>query len=149
MHQVLSSFPPSLVSRLHCIQSHHLLHNNPFLNKEKIIENNENPRVEGGYWKRQENSFLLGLCDSGENKSAMTMLGDTKVSPLNTGDLDGKRSELVTRSRAHILNLRADIIGCFQEMLLGDALAAEYLLMHLLSTVYEYIYEIYLYKIIM
>lgn len=32
--------------------------------------------------------------------------------------------------------LRKEIIDTLQELLLGDALAAEYLLMHLLSTVY-------------
>jgi len=31
--QVLSSFPPSLVPRLNCIKSYHLIHNNPLLNR--------------------------------------------------------------------------------------------------------------------
>ena len=34
---VLSSFPPSLVPRLHCIKFYHLKQNNPFLNKNRQL----------------------------------------------------------------------------------------------------------------
>ncbi len=102
--QVLSSFPPSLVPRLHSIFSHRLMHNNPFLNKEKMVCGGEKE----AYWQRQKSVLLAEV--SGGNETRM-------------------------RSGNEIINLRQEITACFQEMLLGDALAAEYLLMHLLSTV--------------
>lgn len=44
-------------------------------------------------------------------------------------------SALIENSRIYFLKLRQELVNCFQEILLGDGLAAEYLLMHLLSTV--------------
>lgn len=40
--QVLSSFPPSLVPRLNCIKSFHLIHNNPLLSR---FESNTTSRL--------------------------------------------------------------------------------------------------------
>lgn len=97
--QVLSSFPPSLVPRLHCIRAKHLKHNNSLLYKQ----NSGIDTKDAAYWSRQHAQFLASLSE------------------------DGKELQLLT--------LRNEILACFQEMLLGDALAAEYLLMHLLSRV--------------
>lgn len=124
--QPLSSYPPSLVPRLHCVKSYHLIHNNPFLHTEKHLELCDNKTDQDGqageksYWSKQLNLFLAGL--SGQSL-------ESKVSP--TVD-----AALIEHSKVHVLNLRQEILSCFQEMLLGDALAAEYLLMHLLSTVF-------------
>lgn len=105
--QVLSSFPPSLVPRLHCLRSMHLLHNNPILNKQPIQHKKEiNTEEKSAYWIDRKSKFLESL----------------------KGD--------ATTSEAGLLKLRGEILSCFQEMLLGDSLAAEYLLMHLLSTVF-------------
>jgi len=106
--QVLSSFPPSLVPRLHCIFSHSLMHNNPFLAKEKTVCGGSKTDIaKEAFWQSQKELFLSGTSESNE-----------------------------------IINLRQEILACFQEMLLGDALAAEYLLMHLLSTVYDTFFQI-------
>jgi len=80
------------------------MHNNPFLNKEKMVCGGEKE----AYWQRQKSVLLAEV--SGGNETRM-------------------------RTGNEIINLRQEITACFQEMLLGDALAAEYLLMHLLSTV--------------
>jgi len=118
--QVLSSYPPSLVPRLHCIKSQHLIHNNPFLYKEKS-ENESQKSEEVPYWSKQYKMFLSSLIE-GQSFG-------TKTSPTTD-------AVLFENAKSKVLNLRQEIVNCFQEMLLGDALAAEYLLMHLLSTIF-------------
>ena len=105
--QVLSSFPPSLVPRLHCLRSVHLVHNNPILNKQPMEPRTEKSKVDKpDYWSKNNAKFLESL-----------------------------KTEQIGAD-AVLLKLRAEILSCFQEILLGDSLAAEYLLMHLLSTVF-------------
>ena len=129
---VLSSFPPSLVPRLHCIKSHHLMHNNPYLNKENLADWHNNDKEVSltdeervrNYWRKQHTQFLATLL----NDSNEANIPSHKLSP----NLD---SLLYENAKSHLHKLRQALIDCFQEMLLGDALAAEYLLMHLLSSV--------------
>lgn len=104
--QVLSSFPPSLVPRLHCIRAKQLKHDNSLLYKQS----NEIDTKDTAYWSRQHEQFLASLSEDEATANS------NKELPL--------------------LALRKEILSCFQEMLLGDALAAEYLLMHLLSRVF-------------
>lgn len=125
--QVLSSFPPSLVPRLHCLKSYRLMHNNPYMNKELLNVNIQakkiDQNIQNEYWNRQHKMFLTNFLNNSES------LENSKVSP-------GIDSTLIENSRMHVMSLRKEIVSCFQEMLLGDSLAAEYLLMHLLSTVF-------------
>jgi hypothetical protein len=147
--KTFSSFPPSLVPRLHCIKSHHLFHNNPFLNRERLtdwhgdsdsfdekkVTKEEKERADSDlteqkaliYWKQQYYMFLNNLLnESNQNEIKMSAL---KLSPSIDVSL------LYDNSKIYLHKLRQEIVDCFQEMLLGDALAAEYLLMHLLSSV--------------
>ena len=108
--QVLSSFPPSLVPRLHCIRAAHLKHSNALLCREPNGELDAND----SYWSAEYRKFLAGLLEQ-------------EASLESAASLEASKQQL--------LSLRKEILSCFQEMLLGDALAAEYLLMHLLSRV--------------
>ena len=77
------------------------------------------------YWKIQMRMFLSDIMTNEEKKEQ-----SNKICPLPINDL-----ALFENSRTHLLNIRQELISCFQEILLGDVLAAEYLLMHLLSSV--------------
>lgn len=111
---VLSSFPPSLVPRLHCIRAKQLKHNNSLMYKQ----GNEIDTKDPAYWSRQHKQFLSTLF---ENEASLK---------------SGNEAAFMEASKLLLLTLRKEILACFQEMLLGDALAAEYLLMHLLSRVF-------------
>jgi hypothetical protein len=73
------------------------------------------------YWNKQYENFLLSLnkheCIAYELLSA------------------AEKEAFLDSSHQNLIKLRQELIGFFQELLLGDALAAEYLLMHLISNV--------------
>lgn len=118
----LSSYPPSLVPRLNCIKSFRLVHNNPLLSNKLTYENDEKEEAKQNttYWNQQYRSFLADL------------INDNHMNQLSQEQLD---VNLIENSKIYLLKLRQELINCLQEILLGDSLAAEYLLMHLLSTV--------------
>ena len=70
------------------------------------------------------NAFMASLMPNNELNSVDAV----KLSPK----ID---SSLMENSQIYLLKLRQELIYCLQEILLGDTLAAEYLLMHLLSSV--------------
>ena len=109
---ILSNFPPSLVPRLHCLKAYRLPHDNPLLGKNTLVNEKESTK----YWKDQYENFLLNL---------------NKESNLNP-TIDAVFME---KSYINLSSLRKELVDFFQELLLGDALAAEYLLMHLISSV--------------
>lgn len=120
---ILSEFPPSLVPRIHCIYSFNLLSNNPLLRRDTKIEKEEEMQADktdknDEYWSMEYTQFLRDLL---------------KESNTNWETIDD--SILFDQSQIYLNKLRNEIILMFQELLLGDALAAEYLLMHLLSSV--------------
>jgi len=119
----LSSYPPSLVPRLNCIKSFRLVHNNPLLSNKLTYENDEKEEAKQNttYWNQQYRSFLADL------------INDNHMNQLSQEQLD---VNLIENSKIYLLKLRQELINCLQEILLGDSLAAEYLLMHLLSTVF-------------
>lgn len=126
-NKILSAFPPSLVPRLHCIKSFNLCHNNPLIElpirdqelNEDTNENKDKMKDEmQTYWKNELIKFV----------------GD--ISMLDLGSLNLNIDQAITESKTiYLNNLRKEIINLFQEILLGDALAAEYLLMYLISSV--------------
>jgi hypothetical protein len=69
--------------------------------------------------------YLTDIMNEQEKKEQ-----SNKICPSSINDL-----ALFENSRTHLLKIRQELINCFQDMLLGDVLAAEYLLMHLLSSV--------------
>ncbi len=117
---VLSAFPPSLVPRLHCLKAFFLNHDNPLVAKDLRWENveekakNEQQDSNNAYWNQQCEQFFRDLC------------GANKIDEQN----------LHANAQIEIMKLRREIINIFTELLLGDALAAEYLLMHLMSHVF-------------
>jgi hypothetical protein len=118
---ILSSFPPSLVPRLHCLRAYRLSHDNPLLsnNKESCVNLDEEKAYEkdkAKYWQEQREIFLGGLCVS--NKKATEVIDAEQAMSFQ------------------LASLRKEIVGFFQELLLGDSLAAEYLLMNLISNVF-------------
>lgn len=133
--QILSAFPPSLVPRLHCIRAVPLIHNNPLLEQQKEMASlergqtseedylkkvqEEQFKLNGVYWEKELEKFLKQIVD------------DSTHSKWSTTD-----PSFQSTAQMHLFKLRKEIIGIFQELLLGDSLAAEYLLMHLLSSVF-------------
>jgi len=104
--------PASLVPRLHCIKAYQLKHNNPLLDLPFIkTDNNSN-----SYYGTQLESLIKDLNESDMNESERRP---------QSGDL------------CSFINLRNDMVKFLQEyFLFGDELAAEYLLMNLISTVF-------------
>lgn len=120
---ILSEFPPSLVPRIHCITSFNILSNNPLLGRDAKMEKKDQMQIDqqekkDDYWTLEYSQFLRSLL---------------KESNANLENIDD--SLLFDQSQIYLNKLRNEIILMFQELLLGDALAAEYLLMHLLSSV--------------
>ena len=120
---ILSEYPPSLVPRIHCITSFNLLSNNPLIRRDSKLEYNEEMQIDQGekscdYWTLEYKQFLRNLL---------------KESNKNIDNIDD--SILFDQSQIYLNKLRNEIILMFQELLLGDSLAAEYLLMYLLSSV--------------
>ncbi|CAF0825447.1 unnamed protein product [Brachionus calyciflorus] len=122
---ILSEYPPSLVPRIHCITSFNLLSNNPLLKgDQKLIQNEKtetekNDAKKSNFWNMEYNDLLRDL------------LRENNIINQNIDD-----SQLFDQAQIYLNKLRNEIILMFQEMLLGDALAAEYLLMYLLSSVF-------------
>ena len=110
---ILSCFPPSLVPRLHCLKAYRLTHDNPLLAKNKNLNETETSQ----YWKEQNEQFLMSI-----NKEIMS----------GSATLD---AVLLERSSNYLTSLRKELVDYLQELLLGDSLAAEYLLMNLISNV--------------
>jgi hypothetical protein len=108
------------------------MHNNPLLrpsyfNDSNVENKDEDKKIDDAelnskYWNAQLNTFLVNLINDPtlQIKSNISVIDD---------------SCLFSKAQMSILKLRKDIISMFQELLLGDNLAAEYLLMHLLSNV--------------
>jgi hypothetical protein len=131
---IVSSYPPSLIPRLHCIMAKRLLHNNPFLVQNRIKPDSNAPNKDedkkmddadfnSNYWNSQFNTFLIDLINDPSlvnNNDYISVIDDTCLS---------------SKAQMNLMKLRKEIISIFQELLLGDNLAAEYLLMHLLSNV--------------
>jgi hypothetical protein len=100
---VLSSYPPSLVPRLHCIKFYSLVHNNPLLEKltqksDKYMEKEKASSVDkkveiNNYWREEFKKFS-SLCLRSETSS----FDDSII---------------------HLHKLRQELLNCFQEMLLG------------------------------
>jgi hypothetical protein len=128
---ILSDYPPSLVPRIHCIKATRLIHNNPLLSnymqpinlqldqKEKEVVDDS---LNFEYWNSQLNSFLIHLIHD------PTLINSQNIIVNND-------TQLKSKAQISLMKLRKDIIAMFEDLLLGDNLAAEYLLMHLLSHV--------------
>ena len=112
---ILSNYPPSLVPRLHCLKAYRLSHDNPLLAKNKYVTEVESAK----YWKEQYEAFMVSL-----NKDALL----SNLSPT----ID---AVFLEKSCLYLASLRKELTDFFQELLLGDSLAAEYLLMNLISSV--------------
>jgi hypothetical protein len=74
------------------------------------------PKDSNEYWNEQYKNFMVNLYMQANNTSPSLDL-------------------LFENTHIHLIRLRKELVNFFQELLLGDALAAEYLLMHLLSSV--------------
>lgn len=111
---ILSSFPPSLVPRLHCLKAYRLSHDNPLLAQNKSSNEAENVK----YWKEQNEQFIVSL--------------DKDIAANNIQNME---PVLMEKSLIYLTSLRKDLLDYLQELLLGDSLAAEYLLMNLISNV--------------
>jgi len=111
---ILSNFPPSLVPRLHCLKAYRLPHDNPLVVKNKTLTEDENAK----YWKEQNEQFIISLNRDITSNSATSI-----------------DAALLEKSHMYLSSLRKELLDYFQELLLGDSLAAEYLLMNLISNV--------------
>ncbi len=97
-----------------------------FNNIKKAIKENQDEKI---YWKTQLASFLTNLTNE-NNREHNNSSASNKLTPSPFID-----AALLESSKVHLLKIRQELVNCFQVILLGDNLAAEYLLMHLLSSV--------------
>merc|ERR1712127_383536 len=143
MGKVVSSFPPSLVPRLHCIKSFNLMHSNPLFRvfqketeTKTTKEKNSDEKAEQMMESNEKNHNNHNKKEEETSEKFWTTEYRTFLSTLHSSPPSIDSPSLVDNSQVHLIKLRQEIIGVFMEMLLGDALAAEYLLMHLLSQVF-------------
>ena len=126
---ILSQFPPSLVPRLHAIKVVNLVHVNPLIHrdltlpveheKESKESKNSFASVNAKYWNTELDAFFRHLInDPSATNNCKSIVND---------------SVLFSNAQMHLYKLRKEIINIFQQLLLDDGLAAEYLLMHFLS----------------
>ena len=90
---------------------------------------------ESKYWSRQQRAFFSSLIanpiDSTNTNGSSSSSCDT-----NTDQTSGDQTAaLLDSAQVYLIKLRKEIVSFLQELLLGDTLAAEYVLMHLLSSV--------------